>query len=164
MSELREFIKLEDLTNRVRTSPFFERQFNEDLKKDNGFIIFDTPTQKTWLIISNQYLYCVLDDVKNEKLILKFRINLSSLFANQVDLLNFENLDEDISKRVIDIRTDPIGLWGNQYGKVWFPGVNERYYFSLRLFPSKEALIMRIKKYIQRALEKGENNAAAQLI
>ena len=82
-----ELVGREDILSLIREAPFFS-QGAEEISEKDALLIFSTRRQKTWLVVSNQRLYCVLDDVRNDELPgLQWTMPADELVANgKVDL------------------------------------------------------------------------------
>ncbi len=149
----RDFLKLREIIDKIRESSYFNPQIGEVLENDNGFLIFESVKQKMWLIISNKYLYGIIDDIQSDKTSVSFRISLNELYNETLDVSNQHLLTDldNFQSRKINVTIDPEGIWGN-YNKIWFANKKEPYYYSVDLFPSKLSLINMIESYVTRAL------------
>lgn len=152
MFGFRDFKEIKAITKKIEKSSFFESQLGETLKEDNGFIIFDTQKQKTWIIVSNKNIYCILDDVKSEKIFLKFKLPQLGLSENLIDVTN-ANLATDLNLSAPKQFLFNVDDKYKGYGRVLFPNTLEWLYYSLRIFPNNKDFISTLNRYVKRANE-----------
>ena len=61
----RNFVSKRDIINVVRHSSNYNSG-KENLKDADALLIFKTSNQQTWIVSTNERLYCILDDVRKD--------------------------------------------------------------------------------------------------
>ena len=79
----REFLKVEQIINKIHNSDYVFTAFNEKMK-GYGFILYSTDKQRIWAVASDAHIFLVLDDRVKDSCTLHIRmnieINLQSIF------------------------------------------------------------------------------------
>jgi hypothetical protein len=114
----------------VRESPNFEPSREGDSAEP--LLIFQTSTQQTWLVATNQRLYCILDDLNRSFTRVQWSMPKGRLIADGTVVV-------PISTQQTRSKSDRSGLVDIEKHKSW--------YFSRNLFAS-EPIENRIRRLI----------------
>lgn len=93
----RGFHKRDEIIEKIKSS---ELGNSDSLQNVNYLIIFETTSQKTWLICSKQNLFCVLDEIDSDTLIVRWKMTKHELLDNSNNLKIKLNIDFDYKEKV----------------------------------------------------------------
>lgn len=132
----RDFAKLEDIKTRISSN--LTNSDNETLENAGTLIFFKTKRQQTWLIATNQNLYCVLDDIVSDKSEVRWRISKDKLIDN-------------LGKVILKIEID--SSFKENSGRIDFGYNHKNWLYSKNLFPSPEKLKNEIEALIKEKMK-----------
>jgi hypothetical protein len=104
----RDFYAQKDIIRCVTKSNNYNSN-KENLDKAEALNFFHTSKQKTWLILTSERLYCVLDDNRKEIPIIKWSIPKSKLIDNNKISINIKIRAHSEKSYMVDI--GPITGW-----------------------------------------------------
>jgi hypothetical protein len=87
-AELRRFYQREQIVDLLR-----KRYRDDQFEENHDLLIFDTSKQHTWLIASDHRLYCVIDNRKENKPKVLWRIRKDELKSRQIRPIEIEDYD-----------------------------------------------------------------------
>lgn len=96
----RDFHKRDQIVEKIRSS---ELSSSDKLNSFNHLIIFETNNQKTWLICSEQNLYCVLDEIDSDTLNVRWKMTKDELLDSQNNLKIDLNIQFDYKDKVANV-------------------------------------------------------------
>lgn len=118
--------------NEIRKCIHADHRFSDDNLADAHLLkIFDTSKQHTWLVVSSEHLYCVLDDVRKDNPRVQWAISKAEL--------RDENGNIQMSTSPVS-KYRNIGLLHIAHHRNWL--------FSKKLFPNS-SLESAVKKLIE---------------
>lgn len=91
-----------DIRDLVRES----KHFDEQLENVNGaemLLFFSTSTQQTWLVSTEERLYCILDDVEKDTPHLNWSIPKDQLVSGNEIPIQFSSRDKSAKTGLVDI-------------------------------------------------------------
>lgn len=95
--DYRQFLGMKDVFKTIQSSELYK---NENLKSSTQLLLFETRTQRNWLIITDKHMYCVFDNREKEKARVKWTVSsipISNLdvklgeFSENSGTITFEN-------------------------------------------------------------------------
>lgn len=132
----RDFAKLEDIKASIPLK--FTISDNENLDKVGSLIFFKTKRQQTWLIASNQNLYCVLDDILSDKFEVRWKITKDELV-------------DSLGEVILQIEID--SSFRENSGRIDFGHNHKNWLYSKNLFPSPDKLKKDIEALIKNRMK-----------
>lgn len=79
----RDFYSEDQIKELVRQSKYFGTEGEESAASANTLLLFRTSKQQTWLVATNQRLYCILDDLRNDSPGIQWAEPRDSLLSGQ---------------------------------------------------------------------------------
>lgn len=127
------FLSKEKIQEYISNSANFDARI-EDSSTAEAILLFSTSKQKTWLIITNRRMYCILDDIRKNKPLIAWSKPKSDLTKD-----NKVHLDV-----IAQDKTDDIGI-------VNIGPKKKNWYYTKSLF-NKTSLSTSIKGTIQKKM------------
>lgn len=115
----RDFYSQNEIINYARKSKYYG-SIKENLKKAKALKIFQTLKQKTWLVSTNERMYCILDDNRKEVPHVKWSIPKSDIIDNNKISIKIKTRDYSEKSGLVDI--GPREGW--KFSKKLFTKVN----------------------------------------
>ena len=132
-----------DVSEISKISERIKNKFSFDNLK-GGFFFFSTKKQKTWLVFSDNEMFCVLQEFEGDKLSFKFRMRIKDLKEN-IEKIKFKKYDPSF----LGVWTEQAIIKSEKFGIISFPNVDEDMYYSKDLFPFTNEIIDNINEYIK---------------
>ena len=107
---------------------------NESLERSNALLFFNTPNQHTWLVATEQRLYCIIDDLRKSRLHINWSIKKDDIVSGNKIVLPLNVREKTKKTGMVDIGKKHRG---------WL--------FTQKLFLSQPVDTM-IKKLLQRSM------------
>lgn len=126
----RDFTKFDDIKNEI-VSKYGEEP--DKLDKNRALIFFKTKRQKTWLVATNNKLFCVLDDILTDKFEIRWHLDIN------------EVIDEG-GNLILDISIE--SNYKEKSGRIDFGPNHKNWLYSKQLYPSSENLKSDIKNLV----------------
>ena len=82
------------------------KEYEEDKESpldSEALVIFETSKQKTWLVITKERLYCILDDVRKQKLNISWSIRKNIVIEDNTVNLKIKTKDNTARTGFVDI-------------------------------------------------------------
>lgn len=127
----RDFKKLDEIKKFISTNFNLDKDENIDIAAE--LLIFETTRQKTWILGTEERLFCVLDDVGKDTFNVRWVLTKD-------ELIN----DKEI---VLDISIDP--SYKKETGLINFGQNHTKWLYSKKLFPSSDELHKKIIDLIE---------------
>ncbi|KAA3616881.1 MAG: hypothetical protein D8M58_17930 [Calditrichaeota bacterium] len=96
----RDFYTEQNICKYIRYSKKFSSENELDFTK--GLLFFSSSLQRTWLVVSNERLYCILDDKRVETPHINWSIKKKKLLQNDTLLINLNVRDKSKNSGIID--------------------------------------------------------------
>lgn len=122
----RDFSKLEEIKDYISAN--FSIEQDENIAKAQELIIFETSRQKTWLLVTENKIFCILDDIDKDSFDVRWH-------------LTKDKLVED-NKVILDIRIN--SDYKANTGLVDFGQNHKNWLYSKKLFPTSDNLKQKI--------------------
>lgn len=90
----RDFSKKNEILEELRKYKFEKFGDSENLDDTHHLIFFKTRRQQTWLVATNQNLYCVLDDISLNTFDIKWNISKQNLIDQDKVILTISVVSE----------------------------------------------------------------------
>ena len=116
----RVFLKKEKIKEGITNSISYS--LSENIQDAKTLLLLETSKQKTWLVSTNKRLYCILDDIRKDKLNINWSMDKSKIISNGGQIILNLKIDENYS---------------NEYGNVWFNDSKKGWFYSKKFFSSK---------------------------
>lgn len=130
----RDFTKIDDIKKYINLNLFYDKK--EDIFNAQHLLVFDTTKQKTWLIVSNLRLFCVLDDIAKDTFIVRWNLNKSEIIHNGSIILHIEVHD-----------------YSKNSGLINFGENHKGWLYSKKLFPTADSISKAIHNVIRTAMQ-----------
>lgn len=98
----RDFKPEENLTRFVTNSKYFNSEV-EDVSKAQALKIFETSRQLTWLVSTSERLYCILDDISDDKLHINWSIPKEDITTRDELSIQIKAEDKTEDTGLVDI-------------------------------------------------------------
>jgi len=98
----RPFAEKSDIIEFVKNSKDYGPE-KEDLSKADALLIFQTSKQQTWLVSSSERLYCILDDLREDKPHINWSMPKETIISLGKINLPIKSRDETINSGLVDI-------------------------------------------------------------
>ena len=89
----RDFMSKSEITSFISKSKHFDAQ-KEDSKDAGTLLIFQTSKQQTWLVSTNERLYCILDDIRKSNLHINWSMSKAMIVTGDAVTLKVETRDK----------------------------------------------------------------------
>lgn len=96
-----EFTSPEEIMQATKRSKNFDQR-SEDLNEAEALLIFRTSRQQTWLVVTSQRLYCILDDLRKSTPHINWSMPKSALVSVDQVILPISLRDKGKSTGYID--------------------------------------------------------------
>ena len=116
----RDFATLQDLRRAI------SKNEANSIEKVNEMLLFETKLQKTWLICTNNALYCALDDIRKNSSDIRWKLSKTEIIRQN---------EIKISLNIRDDQHKP-----EKYGRVDFGNYHKNWLYSKSLFTRPEKL------------------------
>ena len=101
-SDRNSFESKEVIIDSIRNSKNFTDK-NEDTQKADALIIFMTSRQHTWLVCTEERLYCILDDLKNKRPHINWSLPKSELVHDSKLIIKINSRNKTADTGLVDI-------------------------------------------------------------
>lgn len=98
----RPFAEKSEIIDFVRNSKNFEPA-KEDLSKADALLIFKTSKQQTWLVSTSERMYCILDDLRNDKPNINWSMQKNNIATMDQIILPINTQDKSNTSGLVDI-------------------------------------------------------------
>ena len=116
----RVFLKKEKIKEGITNSISYS--LSENIQDAKTLLLLETSKQKNWLVSTKKRLYCILDDIRKDKLNINWSMDKSKIISNGGQIILNLKIDENYS---------------NEYGNVWFNDSKKGWFYSKKFFSSK---------------------------
>lgn len=84
---MREFLSENQIIAYIQVAPYLDSA-KEHIEKAQSLLIFQTSKQKTWLVSTKEWLYCILDDIRKENPSIRWSIGKDDLTSgNEIKII-----------------------------------------------------------------------------
>jgi hypothetical protein len=118
----RDFTKLEGIKKFLSEGGFIDT--DEDISAAEALVIFETTQQKTWLIVTNKKMYCILDDVDKDTIEVRWKMTKEEIADGKQIKIPFKFYPN----------------FKDTVGKIDFGNLHRGWLYSKKLFTSPEDL------------------------
>jgi len=119
----RDFAKIRDIGQEITRQ--FGRQNGSALAIEGQILFFSTKKQKTWLLVTADALFCVLDDISADTFEIRWRIDKNELTLQNG---NFH----------LDLEIEP--SYREHSGLIHFGNLHRNWLYSKELYPTPQQL------------------------
>ena len=130
----RDFSKIEEIKKFINLNLYYSKE--EDILNAEHLLLFDTSKQKTWILISNLRMFCVLDDISKDTFQPRWHLNKNEIIRNGKIILEIKVHEE----------------YSHNSGLIDFGNVHKKWLYSKKLFPNPNKLVSALKQKIQIAM------------
>lgn len=111
------FLTKEEIVKYISKSLNYKSNI-EGIDNANAILIFDTSKQKTWLVATNERLYCILDDIRESEPHINWSMSKQKLISNNSLKISISAKEKSKDTGLVDIGETHKG-W--LYSKKLFP-------------------------------------------
>jgi len=116
----RDFLKKEKIKEGITNSMIYSS--SENIQDAKTLLLLETSKQKNWLVSTKKRLYCILDDIRKDKLNINWSMDKSKIISNGGQIILNLKIDENYS---------------NEYGNVWFNDSKKGWFYSKKFYSSE---------------------------
>jgi hypothetical protein len=101
----RDFYSEQQIKESIRDSKNFDPT-KENPSDADALLIFETSKQQTWIVSTSERLYCILDDIREEKPHINWSMQRDRVLSQDQLLLEIETKEHTNTTGLVDIGTD----------------------------------------------------------